>query len=330
MNIQNITFKQLRAFVVVAEEQSFARAAFRLHLTPSALTSAIKALERTTGLRFFDRSTRSVHLTVHAQEFLPIAQRLLQDLSDALDNLQDKASVSSGSVVIAGATSFMAYVVTPAVTTFARSSPGVRVRLVGASTAESTRSVLEGEADFAVTTLTAQHLRDSELDATLLLSDRLGVVFSRHHDFAKQSGGIMIRALAAEKYVSLNRQNGVRMLIDADSRLPDPCRRPVYEVSEVPLLSPLLEHQVGIALLPSMAARPIIGEHLMFRPLRMPIWRHLYFIRRRGRTLSPAADHLAQLIFKELRELLRDPQVTADPLKARAPGSTMLAVVLPP
>lgn len=308
--LQGISFKQLRAFVVVAEERSFARAANRLHLTPPALTSAIKALEHLIGLRLFDRSTRSVELTAPAREFLPIAQRLLLDLSDALENLHDKARIGSGSVIVAGATSFMAYVLTPAVTVLAASHPGVRVRVVGAATAEVTRSVLEGEADFGITTLMPLHRRDQELQATLLLSDRMGAVFSAGHPFARQSGSLSGRSLITERFVSLNRHNGVRMVIDAERRLPDPCRRPLYEVSEVPLLAPLIEHGVGIALLPALAARPIVGQSLRFRVLRTPVWRQLYFVRRSGRTLSPAAELLVRLIFEQLREVARDPLVS--------------------
>ena len=323
MTLRNVTFKQLRAFVVVAEEGSFVRAAARLHLTPSALTSAIQSLERVIGLRLFDRSTRSVRLTAQAREFLPVAQRLLQDLSDALENLEDRASLNSGSVVVCGATSFMAYVVTPALRRLAKTHPAVRVRQVGAATAEVVRSVLNGEADFGVTTLTSLHHADLETEAIQLLSDRVGVVFASSHAFAAEPGTVASKALATETFVSLNRLNGIRMLIDAERRLPSACRKPRYEASDVPLLAPLLEHEVGIALLPAVAARSVTGGSLAYRPLHTSIWRTLYLVRRAGRTLSPAAELLARLMFAQLDEMPDDPlvRISREPFTAtQEPG----------
>src|SRR5919205_1072597 len=99
----NITLKQLRAFAAVAREQSFTRAAERLHVTQSALTAAIKALEEELNLRLFDRSTRAVVLTPQGQHFLPVAEKLLRDLTESLDDLKTLADRQRGSVTVAAA-----------------------------------------------------------------------------------------------------------------------------------------------------------------------------------------------------------------------------------
>jgi hypothetical protein len=58
------TSRQLRAFHLVAEHQSFARAAERLFLTPSGLSVLIRELERQLGFRLFDRTTRTETLLI--------------------------------------------------------------------------------------------------------------------------------------------------------------------------------------------------------------------------------------------------------------------------
>ena len=303
----NVTFKQLRAFVVLAREQSFVRAAERLHVTPPTLTASIKTLEVALDLRLFDRSTRSVMLTGHARSFLPVAERLLQDLDRALAELHDKVALHTGSVVVTGATSFIAYVLSPAVTRLARAHPGVRVRLTEAATQAARRAVLDGEADFGVTTL---HEADPSLAAIRLVSDRFGLICHRDHPLAAHEAPIALQDLAGHAFVGLDRLNGVQAILEADRRLPECARRPAYEVSAMPLLAPLIEKGLGVALVPAMAARAIARRGLVFRPLATSLQRHMYFIAQRGRSLAPAAQALVELMLDELHRMPTDAAVT--------------------
>ncbi len=159
---------------------------------------------------------------------------------------------------------------------------------------------LEGEADFGVTTL---HDSDPALSATRLASDRFGLVCHRDHPLAAGKTPVSTAELAACAFVGLTRLNGVRVILEADRRLPEAARRPAYEVSDVPLLAPLIEQGVGVALLPSMAARSIARPSLVFRPLAGMMQRHIYFIRLRGSSLAPAAHALVELMLNELHRL---------------------------
>ncbi|HSV78329.1 MAG TPA: LysR family transcriptional regulator [Ramlibacter sp.] len=315
----NVTFKQLRAFVVLAREQSFVRAAERLHVTPPTLTASIKMLEEALDLRLFDRSTRSVILTGHARSFLPVAERLLEDLDHALAELSGKAALHTGSVVVTGATSFIAYVLSPAVARLAVAHPGVRVRLNEAATEAARRSVLDGEADFGVTTL---HAADASLAATRLVTDRFGLLCHRDHSLAALGAPVPLAELGSHVFVGLSRLNAVQAILEADRRVPDSARRPAYEVSDVPLLAPLIERGVGLALLPAMAARTIAHRSLVFRPIAAVLQRHIYFITQRGRTLAPAAYALVELMLDELQRLPSDPFVSVSRTSAAMLGPT--------
>lgn len=72
-----IELRVWRQFVAVAEELHFGRAALRLHMTQPPLTQAISGLERTLGMRLFDRTKRSVQLTATGQALLPDVLELL-------------------------------------------------------------------------------------------------------------------------------------------------------------------------------------------------------------------------------------------------------------
>lgn len=68
----------LRAFVTVAEELHFTRAAVRLHTAQQALSRDVRRLERELGAELFVRTTRQVTLTPDGERLLPYARRVLQ------------------------------------------------------------------------------------------------------------------------------------------------------------------------------------------------------------------------------------------------------------
>ena len=79
-----IEVRHLRAFVAVAEELNFGRAAARLYLSQPALSRQIRNLERLVGCNLLRRSTHRVELTLAGDALLDRARRLLTDLDDAV------------------------------------------------------------------------------------------------------------------------------------------------------------------------------------------------------------------------------------------------------
>src|SRR6476620_5697920 len=79
-----VEVKHLRAFVAVAEELNFGRAAARLYLSQPALSRQIRALERLLGCELLRRSTHRVELTVAGSALLDRARSLLADLDQAI------------------------------------------------------------------------------------------------------------------------------------------------------------------------------------------------------------------------------------------------------
>ncbi|WP_305080827.1 alpha/beta hydrolase fold domain-containing protein [Pseudonocardia sp. TRM90224] len=79
-----IELRHLRAFVTVAEELNFSRAAARLYLSQPALSRQIRMLERLLGAELLRRSTHRVELTLAGEAFRPSAEELLGRLDDAV------------------------------------------------------------------------------------------------------------------------------------------------------------------------------------------------------------------------------------------------------
>ncbi len=83
-----IELRHLRAFVAVAEDLNFGRAAARLYVSQPALSRQIRALERLVGCELFRRSTHRVELTVAGESLLDRARRLLGDVDEAISATQ--------------------------------------------------------------------------------------------------------------------------------------------------------------------------------------------------------------------------------------------------
>jgi DNA-binding transcriptional LysR family regulator len=104
-------------------------------------------------------------------------------------------------------------------------------------------------------------------------------------------------------FIGLTKNNGHRQAIERDQRLPEICRNPTYEVSVVHLIKPLIKAGIGIALLPEMASSAISDKELVSLPLKTSIWRHMHIVTCRGRSLTPAAEHLKAMILIQLQKL---------------------------
>jgi epsilon-lactone hydrolase len=79
-----IELRHLRAFVAVAEELNFGRAAERLYVSQPALSRQIRALEQLVGCELLRRSTHRVELTLAGQALLERSRRLLADVDHAV------------------------------------------------------------------------------------------------------------------------------------------------------------------------------------------------------------------------------------------------------
>jgi DNA-binding transcriptional LysR family regulator len=131
----------LSAFLAVAEERSFTRAAKRLGVSPSALSHAIRGLEERIGIRLLARTTRSVAPTEAGEQFIARLGPALGDVRDALDQVLDLRDKPAGRVRLVTSRMAARMVLAPKLARFARDYPDIVVDL---TTTEESRVDLVG------------------------------------------------------------------------------------------------------------------------------------------------------------------------------------------
>ena len=137
----------LRAFVCLAAELSFARAAAQLNLSPSRLTRVIQALEREVGTQLLARTTHRTQLTLEGAEFLPSARRIVAE-ADWVGRRFTKHRAASSATFLVGCLSGSLYDALPERIRAARSEhPLVQIRLIEMGESSMTEQVLDGSVD---------------------------------------------------------------------------------------------------------------------------------------------------------------------------------------
>ena len=117
----------LRGFETAARLLSFTKAGEELHLTQSAVSRQIKELEDQLGAALFERRHRALALTDAGQQFYPVAAQVLAIMRSATDRL--RAAAGTKSLYVSTTAGFASLWLIPRLAGFARSHPGVDVRI---------------------------------------------------------------------------------------------------------------------------------------------------------------------------------------------------------
>ena len=282
----------LRAFVTVGELQSFAAAAKALHLSQPALSRRISHLEDLLGVRLFDRTTRSVGLTLLGGRFLGEMRGLVEDLDRSVLSLRDAADLEAGDVTIGCVFSAVHHFLPPVIRAFRDKHPNVLVRIIEEGADEVLASVKHGEADLAVNYIGMQ---DPEIEFAPLLKEPYVLACPANHPLARRRS-VRWEELAQQPLARVSHASRNRLFIDqALAELP-PLPRPTIEVRHVSTLIGLVESGLGLAVVPKLTL-PLKPAAVVGVKLDKPVVnRTLAIIRRRGRSLSPAATAFARLL----------------------------------
>lgn len=288
-----MTLEQLRIFVAVAEREHVTQAARALHLTQSAASSAIAALEARHGVRLFDRVGRGVVLTEAGRVFLDEARAVLARAASAEAVLDDMAGLSRGTLRLVGSQTIAAYWLPPLLARFQALHPGISIELAIGNSRDAADRVEDGSADlgFAEGPVDRPALSVREID-----HDRLVLVQSAR---APMPATVDAAWLRGARWVSREAGSGTRASFDAAlaARGVEPARLDIaLTLPSNEGVRTAVEAGAGIAALSSLVvAWAIEAGRLAELPFALGP-RAFFKLRHKERYTSAAAEALLALI----------------------------------
>lgn len=286
-----LTLSQLRHFLLVADLKGYRAAAEQAHRTQPALTLSIQELERRLGQPLFEQG-RKVALTALGERCLPLARELVAHHDRIGREMASLAEHRAGSVRLAAVPSVAGRLLPPLLAAFAAEHPAVRLELTDTNANAVQALVARREVDFAITSVWD---KPAELAFEPLLEDDIGVVCPSDHPLALRDTPLRWADLAGERII----HNGTtRLLLGTPAEAVIGDQR--LAVSNMISLIAMIEAGLGITTLPRLAG-PTENERLVFVAVGEPrIRRTIGLLQPAGRTLSPAAAVLRQLVLERL------------------------------
>ncbi|MBB5496402.1 LysR family transcriptional regulator [Paraburkholderia sp. MM5384-R2] len=288
----NVTLRQLRVFIEVARLQSFSRAGAEIGLTQSAVSRCVRELESEIGMKLIDRTTREVQLTDVGGNLVASVSRLLGDLDDALREIREIGEQRRGRVVVAASPTVACRLMPRVVASCGQQFPYVTLGLRDDVQSDVVRKVKSGEVDFGVI---IGPFSDDDLLSETLMTDSFCIVSRDDHRLAAREQ-VTWKDLDGEQLVMLDYASGSRPIIDAVMQAQSVNATVVQELGHSATVFGLVEAGVGISVLPWLALPLPAGASLVARPLVPRAERLVELVRRRDRSLSPAAEAVWNLI----------------------------------
>lgn len=285
-----VTVKQLYGFVQLHRRGSYTLAASDIGITQSALSLLIQALERIAGVALVVRKSRPLQLTEAGHRFLPLAERILEDVDLAATIGRSSAH---GRLTIATLPTLAATLLPGIIIDFRKECPDVAVQIRDALTEEIIARVRNGDAHLGLGAFLGY---DEDLTLLPLFSDRL-VALACATTFRQLPRQLTWTKLARHPVIQMSRDSNVRKLTDLAFFQHGIDVRPAFEVQLVSTAVAFVRAGLGIAVVPALEAHALQDRTLRVIPLADPVMRRdIGLLMRRTLAMTPVMERLINVM----------------------------------
>ncbi|MDQ6772185.1 MAG: LysR family transcriptional regulator [Candidatus Dormibacteraeota bacterium] len=288
-----LTLQQLRAFLAVADLQSFSLAAHELGLSQPSISYQVKELEAALGVALLDRMGKRMRLTEAGDVLYDYAQRSLRLIDEAAAAIDHMRGLESGRLRVGASTTVGIYVVPLALGAFKRRHPGISVSLDIGGRAILQDRLLRGVLDVAVLSPPLEH---AELAAEPWMDDELVMVVPAGHRLDGRAG-LTLRDFESEPFLMREVGSGTREEVEKAVAAAGVRLSVAMELGSNGAIKHAVEAGLGVAVLSrhaiTMEARA--GSVVVVEVRGLPIRRPWVIAHVRGgqRGLPPAVEAFA-------------------------------------
>lgn len=259
----SISHRQLLAFRHLAQSNTFAEAAEKMHLSQPALSTAIKNMELQLGGSLFSRSTRKVTLSPEGREFLPVALRLLNDWDEALADMSNLFAMRKGKLAIAAMPSFASSLLPGILGQYHLSWSNIRISVLDVVMESVISAVTEGRAEIGFT-FESDHLEG--LEFCPMFTDEFIAVMPSDSPLA-QCSELGWQQLSEHPFVAMNRGSSVRRWIDDFLKQSVLNLDIVIEAGQLATLGQFVKSGIGVSVVPGLCQSQMQSKGLVCRPI---------------------------------------------------------------
>ena len=202
-----VELRHLRYFVAVAEAENVLRAATqKLHVSQPAVSRQIRDLEDELGVQLFERTGKSVRLTVAGSVFLKEARAILERTDQAVRNVRDFAQAGETELHVGYAPTVSGHILSATIRAFQKAMPNVHVKLHDWSNEQIAVGLRDGRLKVALVARALERGPFHDFRFEELLREHVRLAVPPNHPFARRRS-VSLADAAQEPFVGLTRED---------------------------------------------------------------------------------------------------------------------------
>ncbi len=280
--------RQLRALVSLAQTGSFTETARQLHLSQSAISHSIKALEEEVRCRLLDRVGKSVRLTLAGEQLLGHAKKILSEMEAARERLEELGKWGHGRLRIGASSTACQYILPAVLREFKDSFPQCLIQIEPGDTPDSVECLHQNRIDIA---LALEPRREPQLEFRPLFQDELQFLVCALHPWA-QAGRVERSEITRQRFILYTRSSYMSDMIEEYFRRDHIVLPTSIELGSMEAIKELVKLGLGVSILaPWVAGKELTEGSLRALPLgRKRLERRWGVLLRKGQQLTLAQE----------------------------------------
>ncbi len=287
---------RLRMFCAVARRGSLAAAAREIHLTPSAISHGLKALETELGCRLLDRVGKKVHLNQAGEQLFSQIQKPLAALDAAAEGLKRLGKWGQTRLRIGASASVCQYILPTVLSKLKKSFATAIIQIESGDTPEMVKFIQQNRVDIALV-LVPDH--QAGLEVRPLFRDELFFTFAPSHSWASVRV-IPRNEIPTQPYILYQRSSVTAKLVDEYFRSEHISPFTIMEIASIEAIKELVKLNLGVGVLVPWTIKEELKQGtLCMRPIgKRPLKRQWAMVCLAGRRMNLIEETFCQLCQK--------------------------------